>query len=189
MHLTDVAPASVLYVAKNMRDEDALEIYATQFLDDPAAIMAATMACPAFAWVAWLGDEPVAVVGAAPLHPTVWQVYAYGTNRFEEIAYPLTKFIKRCMIPALAETGVRRAQCLSLASHFKAHRWLENLGAERESVLEGFGRDGEDFYMYFWRGQDVLRRREETTQGQQRRARAPRGRGATGADPGWRKQH
>ena len=76
MNLTDVAPASVLYVAKNMRDEDALEIYATQFLDDPAAIMAATMACPAFAWVAWLGDEPVAVVGAAPLHPTVWQVYA-----------------------------------------------------------------------------------------------------------------
>lgn len=187
MRLDELTASAVYHVAKNMRDEDALEIYATRFVDDPEELMHDTLACPAFSWVAWL-DEPIAVVGAVPMHPTVWNVYAYATPRFSEIAYPLTKFIKRGMIPRLAATGVRRAQCLSLASHFTAHKWLENLGATRESTLEGFGREGEDFYMYFWRGQDVLLK-EKAAKGQQRRDGASRGRGATGADPGWRKQH
>lgn len=151
--LRPLAVAAVNHVAANMRAMDREEIFATQFGDDPMSITAACMAVPQFAWTAWREDEPIAVVGAVPMHPSVWSVYAFATDRFSEIAYPLTRFVKRGMIPSLASSGCRRAQCLSLASHKEAHDWLTYLGAEAtgQDAYRRYGRHGEDFILFVWR--------------------------------------
>ena len=43
-----------------------------------------------------------------------------------------------------------------MEGHVVAQRWLEALGAHRESTAYGFGRNGEDFHTYVWRKEDVL---------------------------------
>lgn len=151
MNLRPVTIESAVSVAERMREWDRKEIYATRFDEDPAALAAACLHDRRYAWTAHIDEDPVAVVGAHPLHPNVWTVYAFATDRFPEIAFPLTKFIRNGMIPALAQfEGVRRAQCLSMAGHSDAHRWLTYLGAQQEAVLPGFGKDGQDFLVFSW---------------------------------------
>lgn len=152
MNLRPVTIDNALSVASRMREWDRREIYATRPDEDPVGLAHACTVHPQYAWTAHIDEDPVAVVGAHPLHPNVWTVYAFATDRFREIAFPLTKFIRNAMIPALAQfEGVRRAQCLSMAGHADAHRWLTYLGAKRqEQPLEKYGKGGEDFYVFAW---------------------------------------
>lgn len=140
----------VLHVARNMREWDAKEIYATRWTDDPAEVAADCMAAGKFSWLAYAGDTPVAVVGAWPAHPGVWSVFMFATDDFNAVAFSLTKFIKRVMIPALVKTGAHRAECHSIEGHEVAHRWLEFLGAKAEEPRKFYGRNRETFICYAW---------------------------------------
>lgn len=151
MNLAPITLDSAASVARRMREWDRREIYATRFTEDPLDLARHCNIFTKYTWTASLGDDPVAVLGAVPLHPNVWSVFAFATDRFPEIAFPLTKFVRNAMIPALAlYEGVRRAQCLSLAGHTDAHRWLTLLGAHQESVVPQFGKEGEDFLVFAW---------------------------------------
>lgn len=154
----DLTYDSVLFVARNMRQADRDEIYATRWSTDPADLAAACMACPYFAWCFWHDGVPAGVIGAIPKHPGVWNVYAFGTRDFNRVALPMSRHAMRVMIPTIDKVGARRAECLSSANHVEAHRWLEMMGAERESTLSRYGKYGEDFYLYRWLGKTgVLR--------------------------------
>lgn len=141
----------VLFVVRNMRAWDKREIYATRWNDDPVELAGDVALCGRFGWIAGILGVPVAVVGAAPVHSGVWSAFMFATDDFRQISLSLTKFAKRVMIPALVATGAHRAECLSLAGHTDAHRWLESLGAKPEGVAAGFGRGREDFVRYVWR--------------------------------------
>jgi hypothetical protein len=148
-----VAPTrdAVLHVALNMRDRDREEIFATRFDDDCGAFADDIMAVPQFTWVAQKGGEPIAVIGGRPMWPGVWSLYAFGTDRWPEVALTLTKHVKRFMQPALermAHLGV--AFCHE--KHYKAQRWLVRLGAEPIApILDEWGRGREGFILYGWR--------------------------------------
>lgn len=151
MRLKPLDLADVHHVAVNMRDWDKREIYATRFLDDPLEVASDCMACPHFAWTAWGEKGPIAALGAVPMHPGVWTVWMFATDEFPAIGLHLTKFVKRGMIPALVKQNAHRAQCLSMAGHEEAHRWLRVLGARQEgSPLAGYGRNREDFLFFVW---------------------------------------
>ena len=141
----------VYHVALHMRERDQREIYATAWRDDPVDVTTDCLVCPEFSWI--VGDhEPVAVVGAKPIHPGVWRVFMFATDRWSQVSLFLTKFIKRVMIPALRSIGAHRAECLSIEGYDAAHRWLEFLGARHEGTQSGYGKAGEDFRLYVWRG-------------------------------------
>ena len=140
---------AALYVAANMRAADAEEIFATRWVEDRQALAREVAARPDFAWVAGAG-EPIACIGVLQVWPRVWEAWMFATDRFPAIGFPLTRWVQRAMMPAVAGAGAHRVHCHSIEGHHEAHRWLEALGAVRESSKPFFGRNGETFHVYRW---------------------------------------
>ena len=141
---------AVAFVAQRMRARDREEIFATRWNDDAGAVASETVAFSRFGCVAWSAELPVAVVCAIPMWPAVWSVGMYATDRWPSVAPSVTRWIRRVLIPGLTAAGAHRAECRSLATHDASHRLLERLGAMREAVLSGYGRNREDFFLYVW---------------------------------------
>ena len=151
MELIPLNYGNLLYIAKNMRAADKEELYATRWNEDPVELTQDGMAIPNMSWIAVHDGEPIAAFGAIPIHPRVWSVWMFATDKWPKVALGVTKFIKRKLIPDLKSTGALRAECKSHFRHSVAHKWLEMLGATKESTLENYGKNGEDFYLYKWR--------------------------------------
>jgi len=151
MRLAKLNEADLLYVADNMREWDRKEIYACRWSDDAAPLVESLLACGEFAWVVGTDEgKPVAALGAIPYWNGVWEVWMFATDDWPQVAGGVAKFIKRSVIPALKSTGAHRVQCKSMEGHLDAHRWLEMLGASKESEMKNYGRMGELFYLYCW---------------------------------------
>lgn len=136
------------FIVENLRPEDRREIDAvSRDESDDARIERYMMLAEFTFWAEW-GERPAGLIGAWPLWPGIWQVYAFGTEDFERVAPTLTKFAKRFMTPALIRAGAHRAQCDSIADHHRAHRWLESMGYENEGAMRKYGRGGETFYRF-----------------------------------------
>lgn len=144
--------SAALYIAENMRHQDLAEAEALDHPGSttPKSIAAGFMACAPSAWCAWRGLEPIAMVAANPLWPGVWQVGMFATPRFPEAVLTLTRFVVCDMIPAIKSSGAHRAHAYAMAGNPKADRWFKALGARQEARLTGFGRGGEDFFLYAW---------------------------------------
>lgn len=143
-------PDDVRFVARNMREWDRKEIFALRWDDEPDGVAADVLRVPGFSWVAYHDDTPAAVIGAMPMWPGVWSLFAFGTEAFPHVALTLTKHVKRFMIPALIQGGAHRGQCHSIEGHTDAHRWLESMGGKTEPMIRGFGRNRENFIPFVW---------------------------------------
>lgn len=140
----------VLKIARNMRKRDREEIYATRFGENPEQVTAEVVASGAFRWAAYIEGKPVAAIGAVPRWPGVWTVWAFGTADWSKVTLALTRHVRRFMMPAIFHSGAHRVDCMALAKHTDARRWLEALGAEPETTLDNWGRNGEKFVCYRW---------------------------------------
>lgn len=143
------------YVARRMRALDAEEIYATRYDEDPDDLAASTAARGPFSWAAGADGEPIACIGAVELWPGMWEAWMYATDRFDKVGKPLTRFVRRAMIPGLLQLGAHRVQCHSIEGHDVAHRWLEALGAKHETTVPRLGKAGQAFRLYRWFREDV----------------------------------
>jgi len=151
MRITNVNHADLLYVADNMRDMDKKEIYSTRWEEDPESLVDSIMSYGNFGWVVGTDDGiPIAAFGAIPIWPGSWQVWMFATDRWDEASLWVTRFIKKVMIPSIADSGWNRAECKSIEGYDVAHRWLEMLGATHEHTLPSFGKNGESFRLYSW---------------------------------------
>ena len=149
MIIRPLDPGAAFFVASNMRASDAEEIAATRVADDRAQLAADAAGCAPFAWCAGVG-EPVACIGASFLWPGVWQAWMFATDAFATVGFPLTRWVRRVMIPGMKRAGAHRVHCYSIESHPEAHRWLEGLGAVHETTLPGYGKRREAFRVYAW---------------------------------------
>lgn len=152
MKATELYPEGVRHVVNNMRAKDRDEIYATQWSDDPDAFaQRVNHETGDFCFVLHHDDgEPVVCCGAVPMWNGVWSVWMFATDRFDEIGLSVHKFARRVFFPALDHAGWHRLECRSLATHEVAHRWLEALGAYKESESSSYGKNGESFIVYCW---------------------------------------
>ena len=149
-----VTPATlplVMSVLVHLRREDRTELEATwpSWVTREAWADALTRA-PGVHLVA--GDKavgPIVVFGVLRLWPGVGSAYAAATDHWFRIARPLTRYVRDCLAPQMRQE-FHRIECRSLASHIRAHRWIEFLGGRREAVLEGYGQHGEDFVQFAW---------------------------------------
>lgn len=144
--LPQIDHEAVAYIAANMRASDLREIEATNWSMDGFADR--VMLAREFAFFASHRGRPAAVIGALPMWPRVWSVFAFGTDDFGACGLRLTKFARRFIIPAIWNAGGHRMECASIEGHDEAHRWLEALGFHRESEMHSYGRGGETFYRY-----------------------------------------
>lgn len=151
MKATELYPEGVHHVVGLMRTKDREEIFATQWSDDPWAFANQVLRCGDFGFVLHADDgEPVVCCGAVPMWNGVWSVWMFATDRFDEIALSTHRFAKKVFFPALDAGGWHRLECRSLGTHDVAHRWLEVLGAYKESEAENYGKNGEPFVVYCW---------------------------------------
>lgn len=151
MKATELYPEGVMHVVHNMRAKDKAEIYATQWSEDPWQFGNGVLRVGDFGFVLHADDgEPVICCGAVPMWNGVWSVWMFATDRFDEIAFSFHKWTRRVYFPALDAAGWHRLECRSLATHEVAHRWLEVLGAYKESEVANYGKHGEAFLLYCW---------------------------------------
>lgn len=143
-------PGLVYPVAMNMRDWDAREIFANRFHDDREQIARdAVRMGETVGWVSGL-ERPIAAFGCFQMWPGVWSMWLFATDEFRHIGISMTKLIVRHIVPMLWNAGAHRLEARSMEGHHDAQRWLEVIGARREGTLKGYGRDGQDFYVYAW---------------------------------------
>lgn len=136
----------LLGIARNMRDSDRREIFATRFDNDIASLVTDLLASDPLGGIMLTQDgAAVAAIGASEMWPGNWALWMFATDRWPEVAMEATRFARGTLQRALLGLGGRRAECRSIDGHFIAHRWLGRLGAEAEAVYPGFGRNGETF--------------------------------------------
>ncbi len=139
-------------ITANLRDRDRREVecvlpagrdlvtWAASLFDAPAADQ----------WAAIDAEGvPVAMGGVSPVpgFEHLANSWAVGTDRkllagveiFRQALRLHTEWQRR---------GVRRFQCTCLDTPEESSAWLERLGYQREGVLRGLGKNGEDFIMW-----------------------------------------
>lgn len=139
---------AVARVAFAMRAADAREIYATRWSSDPLQMVRELCAVVRAGAVAAANDgTPIAVVCAVHVAPRVLSVGMFATDRWPEIAVPLTGWCRKRFLPVLRATEAQRLECWSIDGHGQAHAWLERLGFKRELATKR-GNAGELFWLY-----------------------------------------
>ena len=151
MRVSELYADGVHHVVHNMRAKDREEIFATQWSEDPWTFGNQVLRFGDFGFVLHAEDgEPVVCCGAVPMWNGVWSVWMFATDRFDEIAMSVHRFGRRVFFPSLDAAGWHRLECRSLENHEVAHRWLEVLGAHKESLVANYGKNGESFLVYCW---------------------------------------
>ena len=141
---------TVNYVAENLREQDRIELSATA-VDDDLHLADRVMGFASAAFVSL--DEtlvPISVWGLCPLWPGVGSAFAFGTNDWGRALWPMTRHVRRFMIPFLLDHGYHRIECRALATRQDVGRWVALFGAEQEAVLRSSGKRGEDLILYRW---------------------------------------
>lgn len=138
------------YICQNMRQIDKEEIYAHRFNDCPVALTDDTMRISGFSWLFYKDDKPVAILGAFPLWPKHWSVFAFATDAYKSVVLSMTKQARRVVFPVLMEGDGEMAFAWALSANTTAIRWMESLGAIEAARVPKFGRDGQEFKMMAW---------------------------------------
>lgn len=146
----DEVPEFVRPVARNMRAWDRDEIFATQPDDDLDRFIEFVQALGPASWVAGEGFEPIACFGAFQLFPGLFSMWFFATDNINNIGKSMTKAVRDVIVPHLFARGARRLECRSMEGHVDAQRWLEVIGARRESSAPDYGRGGQTFHTYVW---------------------------------------
>jgi hypothetical protein len=142
-----ISDTHAMIVARNLREADRTEVLATFPTDDVEACVRACARASANPFTVFGNDIPVVVGGFVQPWPGVAFSWMVATDAIDQVGVEL----HRAAVSAhreLAEVGVRRFSCYSLASHAEAHRWLERLGYRREAAFEKYGKHGETFVAF-----------------------------------------
>ena len=142
------------YICLHLRDRDAQEIYGLRWTDSPLALAQDTYSIIAqhgVGWVALWDGRPVATLGIVEKWPRVWQVFSYGTDDWRRSVLTLSRHGKTVIKDYLLSRDAHRLECETHCEHIDAHRWLEMMGAEKEGIRSGYGKDGSDYITYVWR--------------------------------------
>lgn len=156
MWLDKLEPELVGFVCRNLRQADREEAHATRWdSDDDSLAKEIATSWGEFGWVAGR-ENPIAVFGAAEIWPGYRSAWMLATDEFPTIGLPLTRFVKKTIIPMLFdEMGMRRGEARSSVENVVSHRWLKSLGAVQEGILKNYGKAGEDFIIFRWDKPDV----------------------------------
>ena len=104
-------------------------------------------------WCSSPGDNDVAgeLLGAwCRCGSGVGYAFCLRHRRLGLAVLPMTRHVRRFMLPILLDNGYHRIEARSLADRNDVGRWLEIFGAEAEAVMRGSGARGEDFILYRW---------------------------------------
>jgi hypothetical protein len=164
----EVTLEGLTHIVRNMRERDRREIFALRWDDDEDALIRDILHVAGAMWRVWTWDgEPVAVNGVIPMRPGVVICGAFGTDKWRLALRPITHWSRDFIIPALQHANYHRGEAYVLAANTDSRRWIEMLGGKIETLLQGYGRNREDFLLYVWdltRSDDHVHRRRPRQQ-------------------------
>ena len=136
------------YVASHMCEEDRAEVGCQ--LDDTSALAIAEASFRDFAFCVELDGNPEAAIGCGCVRSGYWLAWSWGTRRIWRCLPAMVRFSQSWLQPAVYDMGAYRVEARVLASHVRAHRFLERIGGRWRCDLPSFGKGGEDFVLYDW---------------------------------------
>jgi hypothetical protein len=155
----EVCHAGVKHIVRNLRERDRREIFALRWDNDEDVLIEEIARGAGALWKIWSWDsEPVAINGALPVRPGVVICGAFGTDKWRKTLRPMTHWSRSFVIPALQLSGYHRGEAYVMAANTDSRRWIEMLGGTVEALLQGYGRNREDFLLYTW---DLTKNRSE----------------------------
>lgn len=138
------------YVCRNLRPASRREAFATRWDNDPDALAADLWTATQPGGYTVELERPVYAGGYINTHPGVWRLWGFATPEWPRIAVPLTKWVKRFMIPAIFKAGAHRVESCVLDNQPEVEGWLRLLGGVKEATLSDFGKDRENVHIYKW---------------------------------------
>jgi hypothetical protein len=144
----------IAYVVRRMRPEDEREVFGARWTNDREHLIAEMQAVDGngftrFSSVRRHGvPRPVALIGIMLVAPHVGQANLIATPEWPLVVKDLSRCLRDDVIPDCARAGMTRVELRALASWTQNCAWLEWLGAKRECLVPGFGR--EPYVQYAW---------------------------------------
>lgn len=154
MLIDRATPEDIRAVALNMRDSDFAEFAALSWAssrEELAEELVGRYGASGCILARAADGEPVAVGDVVEMRPRVGSLLFYATERFPEVAVPLTRFIVQRLFRQLREAGVHRIEAVSSSGYKHAHRWIECLGLSYEATFPCYGKSGETFIQFAWK--------------------------------------
>jgi hypothetical protein len=147
-NIDDANFTDLRFLALNLRPEDRLELSVTR---DLAKYEDLAWAGAYSRWhkVAIWDRKPVFAFGASeiPREPRV-HVWGFGTSDAVHMLKPVTRYIKKLMIPEILRSGMIEAQAVSHPANHISHRWLQFLGFRPKATITGIGPRKEDMLLF-----------------------------------------
>lgn len=139
------------YVTANIRDVDWYELKSQLPLgakkENAIQYIMPTLNGPG--WSVYYKDQPIAVFGISQTSvPTLWVMWAYGTNKFRRAAKVISAFGLQHISHELIARGALRLEIRANKEHKEANDWLTKIGFNRDCDLECFGTNGDTFVQY-----------------------------------------
>lgn len=154
----EVSREGLVHIVRGLRPRDRAEVFALRWDEDETRFINDVLAVAGPMWKVWSWDnEPAAINGVLPVRPGVVIAAAFGTDKWRFTLRAMTRWSREWVIPALQAASYHRGEAYVLAANVDARAWIEALGGEIEAYLYQYGRNREDFILYTWRLNDVLR--------------------------------
>jgi hypothetical protein len=136
------------FLAMNLRPEDRLELSVTRDLSKYEDLAWAG-AYARWRKVAIWDRKPVFAFGASEIlrEPRV-HVWGFGTSDAVHALKPVTRYIKKLMIPEILRSGTIEAQAVSHPANTISHRWLTFLGFRLKATITGVGARKQDMLLF-----------------------------------------
>ena len=146
------------FLAVNLRPEDRLELSVTRDVNDYEKLAWAG-AYSRWRKVAIWDRRPVFGFGAAEIanEPRV-HVWGFGCVHAVQVLKPVTRYIKKFMIPEILASGMIEAQAISHPANLVSHRWLQFLGFRPKATITGIGPRKQDMVLFTVSADDLAGR-------------------------------
>ena len=156
----EVSRGGLTHIIRNLRERDRREIFALRWDDDEDQFILDMERQAGAMWKVWSWDSvPVSVNGVVPVRPGVVVCGAFGTDDWRKTLRPMTHWSRTFVIPALQTSNYHRGEAYVLATNTDSRRWIEMLGGRVEALLQGYGRNREDYLLSVW---DLTKNRSDS---------------------------
>lgn len=156
--IVDANFSDLRFLAMNLRPEDTLELSVTRDVNDYNRLAWAG-AYSRWRKVAIWNSQPVFGFGAAeiPVENRV-HVWGFGSIKAVHALKPVTRYIKKIMIPEILKSGAVEAQAVSHPANAVSHRWLQFLGFRPKATITGVGPRKQDMLLFTVSADDLAGR-------------------------------
>jgi len=155
VHVEEGTNEALRDVVANLREDDVREFTAIPGSCDSREALTADLiiryADRNDTFAAFDNAAAIAFGAMVRVGPDLISAGFFATEKFDRVALPVARFVKRQLLPAYAEQ-LFRIECVVMARYEQAVRFVKMLGFRETEKLDGFGKRGEDFVRFVWVG-------------------------------------